>query len=287
MDRPPRDVEADFWSHVEELAYRLRRIAIALVISSVVVSGLPVSIDPYVPAVKVVPNLILENLVPEQITFRGETYEIRLASFSPFAGFNILFKSTLLLGLLASSPFIAREIFAFIRPALYPHEEAVLKKMAAASTLLFMLGILVAYFVVIPLAFKALFLMTLIAAGEGELVAISDVERLFSMAIGIMVASGIMFEIPLVIYLLLSRGILEPRHFSGDNMKYALVASLILGAIISPDPTGMGMLMLGLPYYALLHVAVLVGKRSYRKRFGENKRVEAGEPAYPQTVAHR
>ncbi|MEB3860035.1 MAG: twin-arginine translocase subunit TatC [Desulfurococcales archaeon] len=268
MDRPPRDVEADFWSHVEELGYRLRRIAIALIISSVVVSGIPVSIDPYVPAVKVVPNLILENLVPDRITFRGETFEIRLASFSPFAGFNILFKSTILLGLLASSPIIAREIFGFVRPALYPHEEEAIKKITVASTLLFILGVLVAYFIVIPLAFRALFLMTLLVAGEEELVAVSDIERLFSMAIGIMVASGVMFEIPLIVYMLLSRGILEPRHFSGDNMKYVFVASLVLGAIISPDPTGVGMLLLGIPYYALFHAAVLLGKRSYRRKFG-------------------
>jgi len=258
--------ESDFWSHVVELAVRVKRIAIAVILSTLILSFFPISINPYVPAVNILPQLLIQHTVPRNITFMGHTYEVRLAQFNPFAGFNVLFKSAILLGLLGASPVIIRETFAYIKPALYPHEERALKKYSIAAFILFLGGVLLAYYVVIPVAFRFMFITSLIVAGEEGLVAFADIEKLFTLAVQLILATGVLFEVPLITYMLLSTGILEPGFFSGDRMKYAFVASLVLGAIISPDPSGLGMLVIAIPYYLLFYTAVKLGSRSYRRR---------------------
>ncbi|MEB3773362.1 MAG: twin-arginine translocase subunit TatC [Desulfurococcales archaeon] len=263
-----------------ELAVRVRRIAFAVIVSTLVLSFIPIKLDPYVPAVNLLPTLLIKHAVPETITFMGRTYEVKLAQFNPFAGFNVLFKSALLLGILGASPVIVREVFEYIKPALYPHEERAIRKYSIAAFLLFAAGVLLAYYVVIPIAFRFMFLTSLMVAGEEGLVAFADIEKLFTLAVQLILATGILFEVPLLTYMLLSTGILEPGFFSGDRMKYAFVASLVLGALISPDPSGLGMLVIAVPYYLLFYTAVKLGTRSYVKRKGMKPR-EAGERLEP------
>ncbi|MEB3779994.1 MAG: twin-arginine translocase subunit TatC [Desulfurococcales archaeon] len=267
MEKPPRDVEADIWTHVVELATRLRRIALAVIALTFILSSIPLSINPYVPLIKVFPNMIIGHVTPDKISFMGKTYNVELAQFNPFAGFNVLLKSAILLGVLGASPIIAREIFEYIKPALYPHEERIIKRLSIVSVALFMGGALLAYFVVVPLALRIMFLTSIVIVGDKELVAFADVERLFTLIIQLIIATGIMFEIPLIVYIVVSNGIIEPERFKGDTMKYIFLVSMIIGAIISPDPTGLGMMMIGVPYYLLFYVAVKLGERNYyRKR---------------------
>lgn len=258
--------EADIWSHVVELAVRIKRIAIAVIVSTLVLSFIPVSLDPYIPAVNVFPKKLIEHAVPQTITFLGQTYEVRLAQFNPFGGFNVLFKSALMIGILGASPVIVRETFAYIKPALYPHEEKVVKKYSILAFILFAAGVLLAYYVVIPIAFRFMFMTSIMVAGEEGLVAFADIEKLFTLAVQLILATGLLFEVPLITYMLLSVGILEPGFFTGDRMKYAFLISLVIGAVISPDPSGLGMLVIALPYYALFYIAVKLGIRSYKRR---------------------
>lgn len=57
--------------------------------------------------------------------------------------------------------------------------------------------------------------------------------------------------------------------FGGDRMRYAFILILIVGAMISPDPTGLGMLMIALPYYIVFYIAVKLGIKEYKKRYPE------------------
>lgn len=266
--------EADIWSHVVELAVRLKRILVALIISTLVLSFIPISVNPYIPAVNVFPKKLIEHAVPPTISFMGQTYEVRLAQFNPFGGFNVLFKSALMLGLLGASPVIIREMFAYIKPALYPHEEKAIKRYSILAFILFAAGVLLAYYVVIPIAFRFMFMTSIMVAGEEGLVAFADIEKLFTLAIQLILATGLLFEVPLITYMLLAAGILEPGFFTGDRMKYAFVISLVIGAVISPDPSGLGMLVIAIPYYALFYIAVKLGIRSYNKRIEKTARKE-------------
>lgn len=256
--------EAPLWDHIVELGVRLKRILTAILIAALILSIIPYKLSPYVPLVSVFPRLLIEHVVPQKVSFMGKTYTIQLAQFSPFAGFNVIFLSTILLGILGASPVIAREIIAYIEPALYRHEKEAIRKYSAAAIGLFILGIVVAYFIVIPWALRFLFIMSVTVAGD--LVAFSDVERLFALIIKLTLATGVMFEVPLVVYILIVYEIVGIDRFKGNGMKYAFVASLVLGAIISPDPTGMGMMMLAVPYFLLLFTAVKLAERSLSKK---------------------
>ncbi|GAB6147657.1 twin-arginine translocase subunit TatC [Stetteria hydrogenophila] len=277
--------EEPLWDHVVELSIRLKRILTAVFVAALVLSALPYSLSPYIPLVNALPRLLLERLVPQNVTFMGRTYTIQLAQYSPFAGFNILFQSTILLGVLGASPVIARELIAYIGPALYKHEREALKKYSLVAIGLFALGVAIAYFIFIPWVMRFLFIMSVIVAGNHGLVAFSDIGRLFTLIVKLLIATGVMFEIPLVIYILIVYEIVGIEVFKGNGMKYAFIASLILGAIISPDPTGLGMLMLAIPYYLLLVAAVKLGERNLAKKKrasakaeGAERAVEAGAP---------
>lgn len=269
--------EAPLWDHVVELGVRLKRIFTAIFISAVVLSALPYSFSPYTPLVSAFPKLLIQHVVPQNITFMGKTYNIQLAQFSPFAGFNVLFLSTILLGVLGAAPVIAREIAGYLEPALYRHEKEALKKYSLVALGLFVLGVLMAYFIVIPWALRFLFIMSIVIAGEHGLVAFADIERLFSLIVKLMLATGLMFEVPLVIYILIVYEIVGVEKFKGTGMKYAFIASMILGAIISPDPTGLGMMMLAIPYFLLLYTAVKLAERKVAKKQAKTQQPSAME----------
>ena len=266
--KPPRDIEADIWYHLNELALRAKRSLIAFFTATVILAVAPASLDfsNYVPLVKVLPNILLENVVPERVSFMDKTYNITIVQVNPFSGLNILLKSALLLGLLGASPVIAREVFEFVRPALYPHEERIITRLSAASIALFGVGAVIAYFIIAPLAFRIMFLTTAIVAGERELLAFADIEKLFTMTIQLIVATGFAFEAPLIVYLLVANGIVDVEYFKGDRLKMIFIGSLIIGALISPDPTGLGMLLIGVPYFLMIFIAARLGERALKAR---------------------
>ncbi len=257
--------EAPIQEHIVELGVRIKRIAVAILVSAAVLSAIPYSLSPYTPLVAAFPRLLIDSVVPENITFLGKSYEIELVQFNPFAGFNIIFLSTMLLGILGASPVIAKEVAEYLAPALYRHERELLRKYAIAAFGLFVLGVVMAYFIVIPWALRFLFVMSLVVAGEKGLIAFADIEKLFSLIVKLMVATGMLFEVPLLVYMLIVHGIVDIDKFRGDGLKYAFIGSLILGALISPDPTGVGMLMLAIPYFALLYLAVKLAERRVSK----------------------
>lgn len=264
------DEERPLLEHVEELIVRLRRSILAVIVAAVILSAVPVETTYYTPLITKFPQMLIEHTVPTHIEFMGKRYNMTIGQWKPFSGFNVLIKTAIILGILGALPVITREIYAYVAPALYPHEARALKKALTAGTALFMLGILVAYYVVVPIAFKMMAILFLaISPANIAQGMFSDISELYDAILMLLIATGLSFEFPLIIYYLISSGIMEPERFKGENMKYAFVAMLVVSAIISPDPTGMTMLLLAMPYFALYVAAVKLGERSYRKKRGE------------------
>jgi len=134
---------------------------------------------------------------------------------------------------------------------------------------LFALGAAVALLVVLPFAFRFMIIVSLEVFGPYAPVAFADVEQLFTTIIMVTVATGLAFEAPLIVYLLVSNGVVSPEWFQGERRRYVLAASLLLGAVISPDPSGLGMLAVGLTMYAAIMAAVRLGARSRRRPLGK------------------
>ena len=260
MSGPPGDVERDLWEHVEELVARARRVVASIILFTLAFAVIPYSLSPYTPLAAVAPRILLDHAVPDEIEVFGRVIEVKLFQSSPFGGISLIIKSSLLMGILASSPVVAWEAYSFVRPALYPHEDRIAKLLGASSILLFLAGAVLAYAIVVPLTFRVMFIASAVVVGD-RLAAFADVTSLLSTAIAIMVAMGLAFEAPIIVYALVRGGALSPRLFTGDNAKLLFLAAMILGAIISPDPTGLGMIMIAVPFYILVIAGARLGAR--------------------------
>ena len=255
--------------HVTELLYRLKRIFISIIIIGAILSLIPIDFKYYIPLVSYFPNLIINYVIPKRIVWHGTVINVHIAQYNPFAGFNLLIKSALLLGLLGASPIIVHEIYAFIAPALYPHEKKFIRNITIVGLFLFLLGIIVSIKIVLPTAYKIMIITSSAITGPNTLIAFSDIEQLFSSIILISVATGLALEAPLIVYLLVSFGVIEYKWFKGENKKFILFLSMLIGAVISPDPSGMGMVVIGMLMYISIMFSAKLGDR-YKKRKEEN-----------------
>lgn len=270
-DAPLRDEPRNITEHIVELSIRLKRIVIAVAVAGIILSAIPVDTRYYIPLISYFPNKVINYVLPSEVTWRGRVIHVHIAQYNPFGGFNILLKTAILLGVLGASPIIAREIYAYIAPALYPHEKRKILRFSWAAISLFMLGVFIAFTTVMPFAFKIMIITSAAVAGQNSLIAFADVEKLFSTIVLIAVATGVAFETPLIVYLLVSLGIVGEEWFTGENKKFVFLASLVLGAAISPDPSGIGMLVIGTAMFAAIMLSAKLGARNKveRGRSGE------------------
>nr|MEB3817000.1 twin-arginine translocase subunit TatC [Desulfurococcales archaeon] len=191
---PPYDVERPISEHLIELSIRLRRIFIAILVAAGILSFIPVDFKYYIPLVSYFPRSIIAHVLPQEVTWRGHTYHVYIAQYNPFAGFSLLLKSALVLGVLGASPVIIREIYEFVRPALYPHERRFLKWFLTVGLGLFAVGVTLAILFVLPFAFKIMIVTSSAVVGPNKLVAFSDIEKLFDTIVLISIATGLAFE---------------------------------------------------------------------------------------------
>jgi len=272
------DEERPLKEHIIELSIRLRRIFIAMLISAGVLAFLPADKNGYVPLVAYFPHLLINHAIPRQITWNGHVYDVAVIQHSPFAGFSLIIDSAILLGLIGASPIIVKEIYEYVAPALYPHEKRALKTLSGMAILSFIGGVLFAYYIVIPWAFKIMFITTAAISGS-KLIAFADIQKLFDTIVILSLATGASFEVPLIIYLLISTGVIDDSYFRGENLKYIFFISMLLGAIISPDPSGLGMVAIGSAMFGVIVLAARMGARARKiKETKEQKELLSSIP---------
>lgn len=279
MSREEGRKEATIWEHLEELALRLRRSVIIFLVATAIVSLVPANLVGsgssssdwfgfYKPLILELPIIVFKHMVPPTIqAFDGRTYTVYVIPARGFESVEVIAISAILLGFIASSPFIARELWLYIEPALYPHEKKFAKTYGFLFVASFIFGVAIAYFLIAPMIYRMLLkLYPLIVSEEYSLFLALRVSEVVSFVVKISIAMGLFFEAPVVIYLLLSRGIIDPDMFGENTIKYLFLGVMILAAIISPDPSGLGMLSIGLILYLPLYTAIVLGKKRARER---------------------
>ena len=263
-EKPQPEEEVDVWFHVEELIVRLRKVAVFFIASSIIVPLIPVSLSPYRPLITVFPQMVIDSIVPTTISVWGYEVEVRLVQTSPFAGLALLVKTALLIGLLTTSPLLAYELYAFVRPALYPHEDRLVRTLGPISVILFLFGAVLAFKIILPLGFTLSFATSVMLLGD-KLVAFADVNSILQTAILVIVGVGLLYETPILLYAAVRAGVVSPNVLSGDKGRMLFLGIMALGAIVSPDGTGIGMIALSLPLFAALKAAVWLGARGRPK----------------------
>ena len=101
-------------------------------------------------------------------------------------------------------------------------------------------------------------------------------SKLLDFIIKITLTTGLAFEIPLVIYYLLALGVIEPRQVKGKNSRIAFLIILTIAAIITPDPSGLTMILLAIPYYLVFLLGVHFGEKAYYRNLRRSLEMETG-----------
>ncbi|WP_367773757.1 twin-arginine translocase subunit TatC [Flavobacterium sp. WC2421] len=171
---------------------------------------------------------------------------------------NVFIWICILAGFILSFPYILWEIWKFISPALYTNEKKNAKIFIFFSSLLFFLGVLFGYFVVIPMSvnFVATFTVSDVVKNQFTL------DSYIGMVKTSVLASGLFFELPIIIYFLTKLGLVTPT-FLRTYRKYAIVLVLIIAAIVTP-PDVVSQTIVAIPmlliYEASIWISVFVVK---------------------------
>lgn len=246
MKRSRGAAEMPFLEHLEELRRRLIWILLAIGIGSVL---------------GVVAVAELNFLGWFQRPIEPYLEGGRLAFTSPTEPIGITFKLGFLLGMILAFPVIAAQIWAFMSPALYESERKVIVPSLVAAMLLFLGGGALGYFVALPLGLR--FLLTFQSAALLPWITAGEYIRF---AIRVVLAFGVIFELPIVILVLSSLGLVTP-DFLRRYRRHAILVLAVIAAILTPADLVSMMIMLVplvLLYEGSLWVAVLVTRARRR-----------------------
>jgi sec-independent protein translocase protein TatC len=183
----------------------------------------------------------------------------RLIFIAPTEAFFVNLKVALYAGLFLSVPLLLFQVWKFVAPGLYEHERQYSFPFLIISTVLFLIGAIFAYAVILPTA-----LHFLIAQG-GELWQPNiTLSNYLSFCMRLILASGLIFEFPVLMYFLAKVGVVTPE-FLVKNRKYAVLAAFVISAILTP-PDVFSQVLLALPLFLLFELSIFVAKRVVSER---------------------
>jgi sec-independent protein translocase protein TatC len=203
--------------------------------------------------------------------FSGELYEFASAPIRAHAAVSLSIsrpqdiiglhlKVTLVAAIFFASPLVLTQAWLFISPGLYPHERRYAIPFVVSASLLFIAGGAFGYLVAFPVALG--FMLDWIVASK--LIPIIDAVEYFDLFFSIMVALGVVFQIPAVVFVLSRIGLVTARGLA-RYFKHAVVGCMVVAAVITPTPDFANMLILAGPMIVLYAVGIAVawifGKR--------------------------
>ena len=177
---------------------------------------------------------------------------------------NIFVWMCILAGFILSFPYILWELWKFISPALYEKERKNAKIFISTSSLLFFLGVLFGYYVVVPMSvnFVATFSVSDVVKNQFTL------DSYMGMVKTSIIASGLFFELPIIIYFLTKLGLVTP-DFLRKYWKYAVIIILIVAAIVTP-PDVVSQTIVAIPMLVIYELSILISRIDYKNKLKEN-----------------
>jgi len=151
---------------------------------------------------------------------------------------------------LLASPVIFYQIWRFVAPGLYVHEKKVLLPFSLLSAVCFLGGAAFGYFVVFPPAFRFL-----VGYSTDFLSPVPAVGEYFSLALRLLIAFGVVFELPIFMVLLAKIGVVDVS-FLNRHRKYAILISFVIAAIVTPTPDIVNQMFMGVPLMILYEISI-------------------------------
>lgn len=253
------EAEMSFFDHLEALRWHLIRAAIAIVIFTSAAFYFydfifhTIIMGPSRPNFWTYRMLCKLGDLLNKPGFCINKINVRLINTEMAGQFTLQINSALLIGVMAGFPYLLYEIWLFVKPALHEKERKAATGFVFYATFLFVLGILFGYYVITPESVNFL---------SGYTVS-TDIENMFSVdsylssVATLTLATGIVFQLPILVYILSSLGILTPQ-FMRSGRRYAVVAILVVSAIITPTPDMLTMTIVSIPLFILYEVGIIV-----------------------------
>ena len=233
-----------FWDHLEELRRVLLRCIIVVALFAILA---------FVFKDEVFTIVFLPKSPHFLHDIFGNTPDVQLINTELPRQFIVHMMTSFYAGLIVAAPYIIYELYRFISPALYENERRYATPLVLSSYLMFMTGVLFCYFILFPITFRFLAGYQVDASVQNLISLESYIDTLVFLSL----AMGIVFEIPILSWLLGRIGILH-RGQMQQYRRHALVAILIIAAIITPTSDAITLAIVSLPMYLLYELSILL-----------------------------
>lgn len=259
-----RPDEMSFWEHVEVLRASLIKMAIVIMLCSVMAFLFKEEMFSVLLAPKndaFITYSLFRHISGWTTGKTDAAFSIQLVNTGLTEQFVIHMKASVCIGVLISSPYLLYQLFHFISPALYENERKYSLRVAGSGYVMFILGVLLSYFLIFPLTFRFL----------GTYQVSSDVTNMITlqsyMGTLLMMCSlmGIVFELPVLCWLLAKLGLLSSRDMRRFR-KHSIVVILIISAVITPTSDIFTLSLVALPVWLLYEVSILIVSKSVNRK---------------------
>ena len=237
--------EMPFFDHLEELRWRLFYVVIALAIGAGIGFWVVMEYD--------VLGVLIDPIKP----FLGDS---RLKYLSPTEPFVITLKLGILLGFVLAAPIIIYQIWAFFAPALLPSERRVIIPSLYLGLVLFAAGVAMAYTIVLPVTLQ--FTMSFQTESLEQAIVVS---AYLAVVTRLLLAFGVVFELPVVVLILSALGLVTPE-FLASKRRHAIVAIAVLASVITPGDVLTVTLMMMIPMFLLYELSIVLSRLVVRRR---------------------
>lgn len=250
--------ELTFWEHLDELRGSIVRILAAVLVFAIAAFCFKEQVFAAVLAPKsdgFATYRLFESLGATVGPFKVSLINTELAQ-----QFLVHIKISFFVGLLAVSPYILYALFRFVSPALYTSERRIAVKAVGSGYLMFIVGTLLAYFLIFPLTFRFLGTYQVSADVANYISLTSYIDTLLTLCL----LMGLMFELPVLCWVLARMGILSHK-FLTTYRRHAVVAICIASAIITPTADAFTLFVVAVPIYLLYELSIGIVKMTENK----------------------
>ncbi len=266
---PQEEAEMSFWEHLEELRMHIFRSLAAIFI---------LAIAAFLAKHFIFDVIILapknEDFITNRLLCKAGEYlsisalcigkmNLQLQNINMSGQFMTHMYVSIFTGLIVAAPYVIWELWRFIMPALKPGEKKYSRGAVLVSSLLFILGVLFAYFLIVPLTINFLGTYQVSSEVPNQIYLNSYISTVLSVTLAV----GIVFELPILVYFLTKVGIVSPALLK-KNRKIMLVIVLVLSAIITP-PDIFSQILVCIPLMGLYELSITISKRVYKQREAE------------------
>lgn len=253
--------EMSFLDHLEELRWRIVKMLAGVVIATILCW---VFID------WIVDDVLLKPITDLNASMQPGQQQIHLQNLKPFGQVFLYMQVAVIGGVILSIPNILYQVWAFIAPGLMPKERRHIKAIVSFSSVCFLAGIAFAYFVMLPSA------LTFFAGfGSAQIENNIAINEYMNFILSVMLAAGIVFELPMVSWFLSQLGILTPA-FMKHYRRHAIVSIFVLAALLTPGTDPVSQILLAVPLLVLYEFSIAISAfawRAKRKKAAEQENI--------------